>query len=59
MIEKWILVTGATGKQGNAVVRNLLKRGFRVRGLTRTPEKPAAKSVAAPGKSADAAAAKE
>lgn len=49
MIEKWILVTGATGKQGNAVVRNLLKRGFRVRGLTRTPEKPAAKSLQAQG----------
>ncbi len=32
-----ILVAGATGQQGGAVARNLLKRGFRVRALTRNP----------------------
>jgi uncharacterized protein YbjT (DUF2867 family) len=33
--DKTILVTGATGKQGGAVVRHLLERGFNVRALTR------------------------
>lgn len=37
-----ILVTGATGTQGGAVARELLDRGFRVRGLTRNPGKPRA-----------------
>ena len=37
-----ILVTGATGQQGGAVARHLLQNGFRVRALTRDPEKPAA-----------------
>jgi uncharacterized protein YbjT (DUF2867 family) len=32
---KLILVTGATGKQGGAVARELLLRGYRVKGLTR------------------------
>ncbi|MCP4001197.1 MAG: NmrA/HSCARG family protein [Gammaproteobacteria bacterium] len=32
-----ILVGGATGRQGNAVVDELLARGYRVRGLTRKP----------------------
>jgi uncharacterized protein YbjT (DUF2867 family) len=34
---KTILVTGATGTQGGAVARELLARGFNVRGLTRNP----------------------
>lgn len=33
-----ILVTGATGSQGGAVARELLKRGYKVRGLTRNPD---------------------
>lgn len=33
-----ILVLGATGMQGGAVVQSLLKRGARVRGVTRRPE---------------------
>lgn len=37
-----ILVTGATGRQGGAAVRNLLKSGFRVLALTRDDTKPAA-----------------
>ena len=41
-----ILVTGATGTQGGAVARELLSRGFAVRALTRSPEKPAARALA-------------
>jgi uncharacterized protein YbjT (DUF2867 family) len=33
-----ILVTGATGHQGGAVVRHLLDRGYKVRAMTRHPE---------------------
>src|SRR2546427_4367349 len=35
---KTILVAGATGQQGGSVARALVKRGHRVRGLTRTAE---------------------
>jgi uncharacterized protein YbjT (DUF2867 family) len=42
---KLILVTGATGKQGGAVVRHLQKRNFAVKALTRDPEKPAARAL--------------
>jgi uncharacterized protein YbjT (DUF2867 family) len=38
VLSKNILVTGATGKQGSAVAQALLKRGQRVRALTRKPE---------------------
>jgi uncharacterized protein YbjT (DUF2867 family) len=34
----FVLVTGATGKQGGSVVRALLDYGHRVRGLTRNPD---------------------
>jgi uncharacterized protein YbjT (DUF2867 family) len=40
--EKTILVTGATGQQGNAVARALLAEGWRVRALVRDPAKFAA-----------------
>src|SRR5262245_25178199 len=33
-----ILVTGATGRQGGAVVRHMLGKGWRLRALTRRPE---------------------
>ncbi len=33
-----ILVAGATGSQGGAVARELVRRGYSVRGLTRTPD---------------------
>jgi len=36
--EKLILVAGATGQQGGAVTKNLLEKGFAVRGMTRNPE---------------------
>jgi uncharacterized protein YbjT (DUF2867 family) len=44
-----ILVTGATGTQGNAVARALLARGHRVRALTRDPGKEAARTLAGLG----------
>lgn len=36
--DKIILVTGATGKQGGAAVRHLIKAGVKVRALTRKPD---------------------
>jgi uncharacterized protein YbjT (DUF2867 family) len=44
-----ILVTGATGRQGGAVVRHLLARGMPVRALTRNPDSVRAKALAAQG----------
>jgi uncharacterized protein YbjT (DUF2867 family) len=50
MNAKLILVTGATGQQGGAVARNLLKQpGFTVRALTRDSAKPAARTLAQAG----------
>ncbi len=47
---KTILVTGATGQQGGAVARQLLKQpGFAVRALTRDPAKHAARALAQAG----------
>lgn len=45
MNDKMILVSGATGKQGGAVARQLLKDGWKVRALTRDASKPAAKEL--------------
>lgn len=42
---KPILVLGATGRQGSAVARHLLRRGWPVRALVRNPESPAAKDL--------------
>lgn len=44
-----ILVTGATGKQGGAVVRALLGAGRPVRALTRDPASAAGRALAAQG----------
>jgi uncharacterized protein YbjT (DUF2867 family) len=44
-----VLVGGATGRQGSAVVDELLKRGFAVRGLTRKPESKGATALAGKG----------
>lgn len=49
LAERLILVTGATGNQGGAVARELLKRGFRVRALTRNVQKPKAQAIAEQG----------
>lgn len=47
---KKIVVTGATGQQGGAVARHLLKQqGFAVRALTRDSTKEAAKALARQG----------
>jgi uncharacterized protein YbjT (DUF2867 family) len=40
-----VLVTGATGKQGGAVARALLKKGHRVRALTRKPDSQGAQAL--------------
>src|ERR1035438_4145980 len=46
MSTKTILVTGATGQQGGAVARHLLKQpSFAVRALTRDSAKPAARAL--------------
>lgn len=47
--EKIVAVTGATGQQGGGAVRHLLARGWRVRALTRDPQKPAAEALANAG----------
>jgi uncharacterized protein YbjT (DUF2867 family) len=48
-VEHLVLVCGATGKQGGSVARSLLDRGFRVRGLTRDPQKPDAQALVEQG----------
>jgi len=44
-----ILVVGATGKQGTAVINALLAKGFQPKALTRKPDSPAAKALAERG----------
>ncbi len=44
--KKSILVTGATGRQGGAVARELLARGYRVRAMTRKPNEEKAQALA-------------
>ncbi|MBA5804237.1 NmrA/HSCARG family protein [Rhizobium changzhiense] len=44
-----VLVTGATGQQGGAVVRALIARGHRVRAISRKPDSDGAKRLAAAG----------
>ena len=45
--ERAILVTGATGRQGGAVVRHLLTKGWKIRALTRDPGSVAAQALTA------------
>lgn len=47
--EKWILVFGATGKQGGSTARYLLERGWAVHALVRNPDHPAAADLRAKG----------
>jgi uncharacterized protein YbjT (DUF2867 family) len=49
MAQKLTVVTRATGKQGGAVVRGLLKRGHKVRAITRDPSSSQAKLLADAG----------
>src|SRR6478672_644551 len=44
--DKTVLVTGATGKQGGAIARQLLKRGYRVKAMTRKPDGEPARELA-------------
>ncbi len=46
---RMIVVTGATGLQGGAVTRHLLKDGWHVRGLTRNAASKQARALAALG----------
>ncbi len=46
---KTILVTGATGAQGGALIPLLLKQGLQVRALTRNPNKPSAQALVQQG----------
>ena len=45
MKNETIAVTGATGQQGRAVAKKLLADGWKVRALTRDPNKPAAQEL--------------
>lgn len=47
--DKTVLVTGATGRQGGAVVRHMLPKRWRLRALTRDPQSHAAQSLAGDG----------
>jgi uncharacterized protein YbjT (DUF2867 family) len=44
--ERIVLITGATGHQGGATARELVGKGFKLRGMTRKPEGEAAKALA-------------
>src|SRR6516225_3873484 len=47
--DKVVLVTGATGRQGGAVVRHMLAKAWKLRALTRRPEAYEAQSLARQG----------
>jgi uncharacterized protein YbjT (DUF2867 family) len=47
--ELTVVITGSTGKQGGAVARGLLKRGHKVRAVTRDINSSQAKSLASAG----------
>lgn len=49
MEKKVILVFGATGQQGGAVVKALLKSDFAIRAVTRNPDQAKSKALAAQG----------
>ena len=44
-----VLVAGATGRQGGAVVRHMLPKGWKLRALTRNPKSYAARQLAEKG----------
>ncbi|MGE3958717.1 MAG: NmrA/HSCARG family protein [Vicinamibacterales bacterium] len=48
-MSKTILITGATGQQGGATLKNLLGQGFTLRALTRKPEGDKARALADAG----------
>jgi uncharacterized protein YbjT (DUF2867 family) len=48
-VDQLIAVCGATGRQGGAVARSLLEEGWNVRAITRRPDRPEARDLAALG----------
>ena len=44
-----VLVTGATGRQGGAVIRSMLPKGWKLRALTRRPDAAPARELARRG----------
>jgi len=46
---KTVLVTGATGRQGGAVIRYMLRNEWKLRALTRSPNAPAAQELTRQG----------
>jgi uncharacterized protein YbjT (DUF2867 family) len=47
--DRRVLVTGATGRQGGAVVRHMLPKGWKLRALTRDPGSHAARALTQKG----------
>jgi uncharacterized protein YbjT (DUF2867 family) len=47
--DRRVLVTGATGRQGGAVVRHMLPKGWKLRALTRDPGSHAARALTQEG----------
>jgi uncharacterized protein YbjT (DUF2867 family) len=47
--DKIVLITGATGRQGGAVIRHMLNKGWKLRALTRNPNGSAARNLVAQG----------
>jgi uncharacterized protein YbjT (DUF2867 family) len=47
--DRTVLVTGATGRQGGAVVRHMLPKGWKLRALTRNPNNHGAQELACKG----------
>jgi len=47
--DKTVLVTGATGRQGGAVIRHMLPNGWKLRALTRNPDGQEAQALARKG----------
>ena len=47
--DKTVLVTGATGRQGGAVIRHMLRNEWKLRALTRSPKAPAAQELTRQG----------
>ncbi len=48
-VGRTILVTGATGRQGGAVIRHMLPKGWKLRALTRSPDGHSARELARQG----------
>ena len=47
--DKIVLITGATGRQGGAVIRHMLPKGWKLRALTRNPDSAVAQELARQG----------